>query len=352
MKKILMLGPHRKARGGISSVVNNYFDSNLSGDYRLIYIATYIDGNKSVKLIQFIKSLFPFFFYLLFGSISIVHIHSSSRASFYRKSFLLLFSKLFIKKTVLHIHGSEFNTFYHNESGLLKKWFIRKIMNLADVVIALSLEWQNDLGKIMGTTEKIRMIYNSVVVPNHIREHKDYRKIRILFMGRLGRRKGVYDLMEAAGRILPQYAHTEFVLYGDGELKEIKNAVEAKGIASRFKIAGWGSNKDECFAGSDIYVLPSYNEGLPMSVLEAMAYGLPVVTTIVGGMPEVIKDGINGFLIKPGDVDALTDGLSRLIKDAGLRKNMGRLNAEKIRKNFDVNVVISGLKEIYHELRG
>ena len=107
--------------------------------------------------------------------------------------------------------------------------------------------------------------------------------------------------------------------------------------------------KYKYYKQADIYVLPSYAEGLPMSILEAASYGLPIVATRVGGIPEIIDDGVNGFLIDPGDKGALTDRLLRLIENPELRSQMGRAAYQKVKEKFDVDTVVKQLDSLYQE---
>lgn len=355
MKKntILMLGSGREVRGGISSVVNAYFNSSLLRKYNIIYIASHIDGNKVKKLVQFIKSLFFFQRYIFSRSIRIVHIHSASRASFYRKSFFVVISKILRKKIVFHIHGAEFMIFYYQEGGYIKKFFIRKIICLADKVIVLSGQWKEDIEKIIGVRKKIKVVLNPAAVPqlkagSEISSNTN--NLKILFMGRLEERKGVYDLIKSASKVITQEQNIKFVLCGDGEIEKVKKFIAERELAKYFDIPGWITDKKKYFLEADIYILPSYNEGLPMSILEAASYGLPIISTPVGGIPEVVEDGLNGFLINPGDIETIVKRILTLIGSPELRNRMGQYAYNKMKNKFDVNIIVKQLDNIYKEL--
>ncbi|MDN3513892.1 MAG: glycosyltransferase family 4 protein [Candidatus Brocadia sp.] len=345
-----MLGPDRKVKGGISSVVNVYFDSILIDKYSIVYISTHVDGSKFKKLIQFISSVVLFFYQILFHKIDIVHIHSASRSSFYRKSLLVLFSKIFQKKVILHIHGGEFKIFYFDESNFIKKWFIRKIINLADVVIAISFRWKEDLEGIIGSEKKIKVIYNPVKLPIYTREYNNLNTVKILLMGKLGKGKGVYDLLDISKDIIVQFKNIKFVLCGDGEVEKVKTIVAENGLMQYFEIPGWITDKEKYFKEANIYVLPSYNEGLPMSILEAASYGLPVISTPVGGIGEVIEDDADGFLINPGDTEALKEKILLLVNSVELRTRMGREALRIVKEKFEVNKIVEQLNNIYQAI--
>ena len=350
MKHIVMLGSGRGVKGGISSVVNNYFCSPLPKIYNLYYIPTHIDGNKFIKLNQFVKSFFIFIVRMLTCRVDIVHIHSASRASFYRKSVFILFSKLFRKNIILHIHGGEFGIFYHQESGRLKKWYIRKFMRLADVVIALSSKWKESLGDIMGGGEEIEIIPNPVALPDQKRVCHRTDITRILFMGKLDRGKGIYDLIEAAKTTIPIRKDLLFVICGDGKMQEIRRLLEESGLNKYFLFPGWVEDKEKYFQEADIFILPSYNEGLPMCVLEAAAFGLPIISTPVGGIGEVIEDGVNGFLIAPGDIDGMREKILQLASSRELCRKMGEKAFNKVSECFNLNRIVEQLDKIYQEL--
>ncbi len=344
-----MFGPARHIRGGISSVVNSYFSSNLTKIYKIHYIATHIDESKFRKLCQFIKAFIISLKNFVSHNAKIVHLHVASRASFYRKSIFIILSKIFGKKTIIHIHGAEFNIFYHAESGFLKQKFIREILLLADFIVVLSEQWKKDLEKIIHDHKNIRVVNNGVILPAYIEKHGK-KFIKILFMGRLGRRKGVYDLIETVKKIVKKIPNVRFVIAGDGDVYKVNMLVQEKGLSEYIVIPGWISNKENYYREADIYALPSYNEGLPMSILEACSYGLPVVSTPVGGIPEVIEDGINGFLVQSGDVKVLEERLLRLIESSELRKKMGMAGYEKVRDRFNIDHIADQISKLYEEL--
>ena len=112
-----------------------------------------------------------------------------------------------------------------------------------------------------------------------------------------------------------------------------------------------GEAKDKALESADCMVLPSYAERLPMAILEAMACGLPIISTNVGTIPEVITDGIEGFLIEPGDIEALADRLVRLDRDKPLRRQMGLAGRELVRQQYSLDIMIKRLMDIYHDVQ-
>jgi len=153
--------------------------------------------------------------------------------------------------------------------------------------------------------------------------------VRILFLGQVGRRKGVLDLLDATARLLTHGRDVTVTIAGPDQQPGERNAAMARaterslGALAQFPGAVHGEALYRLFEQHDLFVLPSYNEGIPAVLYEAGAFGLPVVTTPVGAIPDLIRDGSNGLLVAPGDLDALSAAIDRLVQDAALRRQLG-----------------------------
>jgi len=173
-----------------------------------------------------------------------------------------------------------------------------------------------------------------------------------LFLGKLCRNKGVYDIIEAAKQVKSD--NIKIYLYGDGDYKHFQKLIESNNLQDKMFISGWisGDKKEKIIETSDIFVLPSYTEGLPISILEAMVNGLPIISTPVGGVPEAVIDEVNGFLIESGNYNALADKIELLANNKELRNKMGQESFNIAREKFDISVIVNQLKGIYEELLG
>ncbi|MDE6685487.1 MAG: glycosyltransferase family 4 protein, partial [Duncaniella sp.] len=194
-------------------------------------------------------------------------------------------------------------------------------------------------------------LYNAVATFNHNIYDPDRREV--LFLGRLGERKGTYLLLEAIKNLdgeLP--ADIRFNLCGDGEVEEVNQRAREMGIAHRIGHIGWttGELKDRILNRTVLNVLPSYNEGLPMTILETMARGIPNLSTRIASIPEVITDGETGLQMEPGDVDALTDGLRRLLTDRDLRIKLSDNSYNLICERFSLDSSVRELTAVYDRL--
>jgi len=244
--------------------------------------------------------------------------------------------------------------FVDEEAGTLVRRAIRHVFTGAVRVVVLSGEWREWVTQTMPGT-RVLVIPNCVRLPAlpARRRQGEAGETVLLFMGRIGRRKGIYDLLHALS-ILRRERGVAFRLQvgGDGEVERARDLAERLGIGKAVCFKGWlrGQAKDEAFREADLYVLPSYNEGLPMSVLEAMSFGLPVVTTPVGGTGSVVTDGDDGYLVAPGDIHALADRLQLLIENRALRCRMGRAARQTIEQRFSGKVVCAQWAGLYREL--
>jgi glycosyltransferase involved in cell wall biosynthesis len=350
MKKIVMIGTGFDTMGGIASVINVYRNSGLFRRFPILYIATHSDGSNLVKISIMLKAFSRYFWLLLNGRAGLLHVHVASRWSFWRKSPFILISFWFRIPVILHLHGAEFKVFYEIECGVRLKRFIRYVFENVDRVVVLSFAWKNWV-KTISISNNAVVIYNPVILKTHT-AWSERSSFDALFLGRLGRRKGVYDLLDATAKIAILYPQFRLFLGGDGELEQARVHADALNIGDKVSFLGWiqDHEKERHFSKAMLYVLPSYNEGLPMGLLEAMAEGIPILSTPIGGIPEAVTDGMEGFLIEPGDVVAMADRISRFLDDPELASRMGAAARRKAQTTFSVDVVLPQIEKLYIEL--
>lgn len=350
MKNVLMIGPDLDVRGGVSTVEKIILSNKETlGEFNVLFLPSHRDYNKMGKLLFGIISYVRFLVIIITERIEVIYIHMGSDASFYRKSLFIIISRLLHKKIIIHMHNGYFIRFYDNSNKVIKK-FIKHICSKASNIIVLSQGWKAFYETFIPA-DKIRVIQNSVelIEPNPYKNEEKF----ILFMGKLDEKKGIYDLFNVIPDIIVKFSEIKLVLAGDGDTKKIKQYVNNLGISDYLDFTGWvGSvEKHKLFSQTGIFVLPSYAEGLPMSVIEAMAYGIPVITTDVGGLPEVIENGVDGIIIKPGDRDALRDNILKLLNNADYRRKLSNNGYNRIGKEFNSKLFmekISGvLKGLY-----
>lgn len=346
---ILIVGPHAyKVKGGISTVLRNYYEGILNENNRLIPINTVIDGKKSKKIFWCIYSYFKMIVYLTFTKVDIVHVHTASGKSFYRKSLFISTANIYKKKIILHMHGGRFDDFYWKDSNQMCRRYITNILNSCDLIIALGEEWREKIQKYCSTP--IKIIYNSVETYNE--NYYNIESNNILFLGRLEREKGIYELLDVAKEIIDKNNNVKFILAGDGDLDIIKKYINKFNISENIILPGWVSKEHvkKLLMDSMIFVLPSYNEGLPMSILEAMALGVPIVATNVGSIEEVVKNDVNGKIINPKSRKELKEALMVLIDDKKMRRSYSNNNYKEINVRFSNKINLSKLDGIYKDI--
>lgn len=339
MRKVVFVGVSPESQGGIAAVLKSY-RANIS-PFQMV--ASTCDGCKLVKLFTFFAALFKLLFYRLKGC-KIAHIHSSSYRSFKRKTILMKYSYFLGYQNIFHLHGSEFMEF----ASSVGKEKIRKKLNKCQTVIALSDTWKKFL------TDEIRLsnvycINNVVPIPDLSDKKDSAELIKLTFLGIVGTRKGIFDILEVLAADKEFYRkHVRLTIGGNGEISRLMHFIKDHDLDDMVEYAGWisGKDKEHLLLSTDIYLLPSYNEGLPISILEAMSYGIPVISTPVGGIKDLICHGHNGMLVTPGDHDQLDRALKKLLTDSQLRKIISE-NSLKDIQDFFPDKVLSELQKIY-----
>jgi glycosyltransferase involved in cell wall biosynthesis len=342
-------------KGGVATVLNTLNSGGFFRKWDMKIIASHNSESKfkglnrlCLFIFVFIKLTYLNFFY----NVGIVHIHMSSRGSYLRKSLIARFSKLLNNKVIIHLHGAEFQTFYNDECSEKKKKHIRKTFDLADNVIVLSTQWLTWMKTIVKDQSKVEIVYNAV--PQLVLDRGQQQSSSILFLGRLGERKGVADLIHAFKNVLLKDKSATLLLGGDGDLKLYQELVNSLDMKENVCFLGWvsGEEKNSYLEKADVYCLPSYNEGFPMGVLEAMSAGVAVVASTAGGIPDAVTSEKEGLLVTAGDVDGLTDALLRITSDRELNKSFTLAAKQKFDTNFSEPVVFSALDKIYNKLLG
>ena len=342
-RNVLTIGiDYRVVHGGVAAVESVY--STFYKPFN--HVATVVDYGTVRKLLTFFKAYAQFWKWMLFHrEIEIVHVHGASDASFWRKRVFVNLAKMFGKKVVFHCHGSEFQRFTSQHPDA-----VRKTLKKCDCIIALSDSWKEWFEKTIH--HKNVVASKNVIAPPHVKKikHDDF---VLLFLGRLGKRKGIYDLMDVLTEHKAEFdGKVRFLFGGDGDVEQVKKIIRRNGLENIAGFQGWvnGEKKERLLNTADAYILPSYNEGLPISILEAMSYSLPIISTAVGGIPEILKNGENGFIMEPGDKEAIYRAIHTLMGDERLRAQMGEKSFEKVRTHLP-GYVEKQLRELYDSLK-
>lgn len=343
--RVLMIGPDRSVHGGISGVVNNYFDAGLNQMIDLCYIGTMVEGTKLKKLLQAVKAYLRFLIEL--PKYDIVHVNVASDSSYYRKSVFIRTAKACHKKIVIHQHGGNFPEFYGKELSEKGRQRVKKVFSMGDAFLVLGAAWKDFFGEIIGR-EQITVLPNAIRVP--IRENKRYGVHKILFLGRLCKEKGVGELLTVMPKLHKQYPDVRLYLGGIWE----DQALKARAVSLRECVTdlGWigGAEKQRYLQECDIFVLPSYFEGQPVSVLEAMANACGIVTTKTGGIPDMIIEEETGLYAAAKDTKTLEERLLKLLAEPELCRMLGENARTKVEAEFSIDSNMKQLLAVYESV--
>lgn len=367
--KVVLLGQFPPTLGGICTNIQNLLTSPLKEKYTFVLFQVgstkygtrgYFNESIFFKLWNAVKKLFYYVIYLSNNHPNIVHINTSLKPYSFRRDFSFLFvTKLFRVKVLLHIHGGVLDEFLERNLFLIRL-LIKKLLEMPDQIIVLSSVQKE-------TFQKYHIQRKVSVVPNMLDagefDQNENRKqkfsippghIVILFVASIFfKEKGVWEALEAISLIVKNYRNALLILVGgDREEYAMKKYCLEKKLQDYVLFTGHLLRKDviEIFRASNIFILPSYNEGFPLVILEAMAAGLPIVATPVGAIPEIIENGVNGFLIPPKDPLKLAEKIAFLIENKSLRESMAKNNILKVKEKYDLRPVSKVFDEIYQNL--
>lgn len=343
-REILIIGPYKKKlKGGIYEVIKAFNTDNQKQVYNTIF-----SQNNLLNTLLFFLNI-PRFLWIA-KRFQIFHIHASVLGSFYRKSILIfLLKKLFSKKKiVLQIHSGYFIPFY-NEKPFQKKW-INWIFRNVDALLFITKS-QYTYFSSLEVNSNIQLINNPILRRKASQKLFNHTPLKILFLGKISKQKGVYDLIDITIKLKNTLIENiEFLVAGVGEVDEFKRQIEKYDLSSIVKYIGWvnAQEKEQFLKNSDLLILPSYSEAMPISILEGMSFGLPIIATRVGAIPELVTYK-NGFLFSPGNLDELASCLSYCINH---KEELAKLSTHSYLQSqkYFVDKVECELYQIYKKL--
>lgn len=349
------VGPYPARGGGIASVTRMLVErQQADGDLAVDTITTSVDGGRVAKLIAFLRAIKSTRAVDNARADLVLHIHTSYGSSFGRKERLIGVAVRRGIPVLLHIHGSEFDKWYEARAPARRRQ-IRGRLDSVGRIVVVSDSWNEYVSSLTRTP--VTTIHNAVDCERFAtqRNFGAASEFLMLFLGGVGlRRKGAFDLLEAVHELSQANpdASLRLIIAGHGEIDEARSWIAARGLADRVEIPGFIDRErtDRLLNRANAFVLPSYHEGLPIALLEAMASSLPIVVSPVGGIPEAIRDDVNGLLVEPGDVAGLRDALQRLLSEPALRERLGNEARATVERQFDLGKAATRFKDIYREL--
>jgi glycosyltransferase involved in cell wall biosynthesis len=318
---VLMLGPGLGVQGGISTVERMTLAA-LPGKVRAVHVATMDGGSKLRKLLTYLRALARV---CTAGRPDVAHLHFASRASSVRKMALARLMLARGCKVVMHAHGGAYREYWASLSPRAQHRNLA-VLRRIDALIVMGEGWREFYVSIGVPREKVVVLPNPVALPAALPRRERIGKITFVYLGLIAAHKGTFDLVEALGR-LPQstLAKVRVVIAGNGEDRELQRRIRALSLQEAVEVRAWlgPEERDALLASAEAFVLPSYNEGLPMALLESMAWGLAPVVAPVGGIPEVVEDERTGLLVRSGDLAGLAAAIEKLALDPALCARLG-----------------------------
>ncbi len=345
---VLMVGVGPNRVGGMLTVSENYYNNEcFCKETNLKYVATSTNGSIFKRLLFMLNGFLLVIFTLFTENIDIVHVHMASKGSVYRKGIIIGIAKLFKCKIIIHIHTGSFKNWYMKQHDNKQKQ-IRKILDAADKVLVLGEYWKMQMIDIVDCA-KINILYNGVNVPLENLFNKNAKNV--IYMGVMKKEKGIYDLLLAIKLLDKELSPDICVQLCGNDLEgDIEKKIIELELENRVKLLGWISSesKNEVYHDAMICVLPSYFEGLSMTIIEAMAMGIPIITTDISTMPEILGGDIR--TIKAGDIDSLAEYLLELISDNSKLLEMSMIEYKRAYDIFNLDRNIEKLLGIYNSL--
>ncbi len=347
-QKVLMIGEYFKhnAPGGMAAVLasyNEYFED-------MQFIPTWRNGNILIKIWYAVYSYVVFIWYMLFvRSVKVIHIQGAAFASFERNIFFVRVGKLFGKKVIMHMHCADFESYYNPSKH---KQRIVDIINACDLYLVLSDSWKVYFESIGVKSDIIRVLNNTITPPVIQKVERSAGTLNLLYLGVIGQRKGIYDILKALKDNKERFeGKVALRIGGNQEEEKLLACINESGLQDMVKFEGFvsGEKKIECLNWADVYILPSFNEGLPIGILEAMSYGHPIISTPVGGISEVVKDGVNGIMVEPGNVQEIAKAILAFVDNQKMINEYGTQSLLLV-KPYLPETVFATLSEMYNHL--
>ncbi|MEJ2868890.1 glycosyltransferase family 4 protein [Actinomycetospora sp. OC33-EN08] len=352
--RVLVVGQAEGTPGGISSVQRLHVRFlGARDDVSVRVVTTYDEAGPARRLRLMVGGILRAVALVAGRRVDVVHLHVAKGLSALRKGVIVTAARACGVPTVLHTHAGAFAEWFDGLPRPLRPVVARMLR--ADRVVVLAEDARATYTARLGLPdERVVVLANPVELPDRIPERDPHaERVSGVFLGRFIDRKGVFDLIEAVAALQADHrARLHLTLAGHGDVEAVRRAVAAAGLGSTVDVRTFigPEERDELLTDAQLLLLPSWWEGLPMSVLEGMAWGLCPVVTPVGGLATLVRDGDNGVVVGVHDPAALAAALDKLLSDDEVRVKLGARARESVAP-FGADVWADRLVHLYRELR-
>lgn len=344
-RKVALATPDLKSLGGIAAVVDAYrrhfpgIHILSTNSARGTFVGAFALARAFIRI--------PF---LRARGVRILHAHGASGKSFIRKCLLMAWARLWGMKTIFHCHAGPFRD-YVARVGVP---YVASRLSKCDAVITLSKVHIPLFRDTLGLKD-VEVVNNMVEPSAYTRDFTIAGPVTFIFLGLLTTRKGIFELLDAAASLNEKYpGKFRIIVGGDGdEAARFHSRIKELGLASVIDYRGWlrGESKEQALRAAHVTVLPSYAEGTPVSILEGFDRGMPAIASDVGGIPDLVTDGVDGILVAARDHEALAAAMARYIDNPALIRQHAAAAAETVRQ-FYPDAVAGRLASLYTRILG
>lgn len=356
---VLLLGPHLGAISGVSAHVRSLLRSQLGDAFVLDHFVIGSEGRRESAMgraWRLFTSVFQFAGTLRRVRPAIVHLNTSLNAgAFWRDLVYLLLARSSGCRVLYQVHGGKLPREFLGSSRLLQS-FLHRILSLPDVIVVLA-EQELRAYREFVPGQQVLLIANAVDCQPYIALRRGDAgqdgPLRLVYLGRLAREKGLYELLEAAGTARDAGVALHLTFVGSGpEESGLRQATALHRLVREVTFAGaaFGIDKAQRLASSDVFVLPSYGEGLPYALLEGMAAGNAVIATAVGAIPDIVVPGVHGTLVEPRDAGAIATAICAMAADREGMTRMQAASAQQIVARCSPERFLARFQDLYESL--
>jgi glycosyltransferase involved in cell wall biosynthesis len=355
---VLLLGPRLDAVSGVSSHLQALIRSPLISQYQLRHFQVGSEGRNEgglARALRLLGSPFALWMALRRYKPAVVHLNSSlNRGAFWRDMVYTMVTRLNGVKALYQVHGGSLTAFLGTSRA--RRGVLRRLLLLPDVVVVLS-ERELAAQRQLVPEQNIRLIPNAIDTAPYLqlplRRYSASKPLELIYLGRLAREKGVYELLHALVIARSRGADARLCIVGSGaEQARLKQTVDRLQLTPAVTFAGaaFGVAKLELLSRADVLALPSYSEGLPYSLLEGMAAGKAVLVTPVGAIPDVVTMGVHGLFVPPRDVAALASAIVELATGRASLERVGAACRQRVASQYSMEQLVRNFSSLYEEL--
>jgi glycosyltransferase involved in cell wall biosynthesis len=348
-RTVFVVGPSPDAKGGIASVLACLRSQGFFDGTSIALVSSFDTGSRWRKAVVAVKALSTFFCALVARRVALLHVHSASGASLLRKSVFVMLASVFDRPIVFQMHNGAFVERFEGSSRFWQA-YVKWVLRMSSCVVVLTQAQQHYVSRTL-CHPWVELFPNPVEIPEGALL-SGQRDATAVFLANLTEAKGLFDLLAAWRNVHRQVPSARLLIGGLGDEGKVREAVARLGIESSVDCLGWvgADRRSTLLSKAGLVVLPSRSEALPMSVLEGMAYGCPVVATAVGAVPLAVRDGAEGLLVAIADIEALAAALVVLLKDEAVRTRMGRAARHRAEDFYSPEAVMRRTRDLYGQI--